>query len=308
MDAVVVRQFLNFFQDFIDLCQWKDWPKNDTTEEEIRNAFLISCHIEKCLDKFQSNGTFNDVLEILNTAQDSVDACLKACLMEPSKYILKKIIISTCKISLMDVALKAFVQQFSEQKLENYLTDLIVESSSKQMLLKFLPIEISKDKILRFKSEVLLSQITPESKETLQDMLTNYNKDSIDLIVVSLCASEPKYQNSVDIIAQCVLDVLLSKNNKYKHFWKLLFNVNNDYLIKMCVENSDLYTYMCEALIDCGKLLKENMSAEYFYIDFSYSEVVSITNKLFTNEFLKTQFLEILNDHGSDIDFWQNIF
>lgn len=307
MDAAVVRQFFNFFQDFIDLCQWKDWPSNETTDQEIRSAFDKSRHIEKCLDKFKKNKTIDDFLATLNSAQDSTDAFLKACLAEPPKYILKKIINSNCEINLIDSAFKIFLQLFTEEKLESYLTDLILEASSKETLLKYLPTVIPRDKILKFKSEILLSQITADSNESLKEMLKNYNKEIIEVVVVGLCSTNPMYQKSVNIMSQCVLDVILSKSNHNKTFWKLLFSIKDKYLIDMCVENSDLFTYICEALIDCGKLLKENMSAEYFYMDFTYLELVSNTRKLFNNKFLKAQFFDVLSNHESDKDFWQNM-
>lgn len=307
MDTAVVRQFLTFFQDFINLCQWKNWPNNETTEAEFKNAFLVSKHIEKSMDRFQKQNLLSEFLSSLNHTQDGSDALLKTYLSDPPKYILKKIINSNTTISQMDIAFKIFMNEFSDEQLEEYLTSIMLETASRETLLKHLNVELPRENIIKFKSQVLLSHLNNESKDCIQDLLDNCNEDSIELIVVSLCNTDPKYQASTNIVSESFLEVLLSKDNKYKKFWRLLFNVDEQYLIKMCVENSDLFTYMCEALINCGKLLKENMSAEYFYIEFTYSELVSIVHKLIKNKFLKSQFVDIVQNHDVDVEFWFNI-
>lgn len=302
-----MHQFLNFFQDFINLCQWENWPNNETTEAEIKNAFLVAHHVEKCMDRFQEKSLLNEFLSSYNSTQDISDVYLKSCLHDPPKYILKKIINSNSSITQMDIAFKIFLQQFSDNKLEHYLADIMLETASKETLLKHMTVELSRERILKFKSQFLLCQMNNESKDFAKEMLDNCSEDTIELLVVSLCNTDPKYQSAVNIVSKCFLDVLMSKDNRYKKFWKLLFNVEEKYLLKMCVENSDLYSYMCEALINCGKLLIENMSAEYFYIDFTYSELVSIVHKLIKNEFLKSQFVDIIQNHDVDVVFWTNI-
>lgn len=307
MDIAVVRQFLNFFEDFINLCHWKNWPNNETTEAEFKNAFLVSHHIEKSMDRFQKKSLLNEFLSSLNSKQKASDDFLKNCLSNPPKYILKKIINSDTSISHMDVAFKVFLEQFSDKKLENYLTDIMLEMASKDTLLKNMAVELSRERIVKFKSQLILCQLNIESKDCIQDMLNNCNEDTIELLVVSLCNTDSKYQPAVNIVSECFLEILLSKDNRYKKFWKLLFNVDEKYLIKMCVEKSDLYSYMCEALMNCGKLLAENMSAEYFYIEFTYSELASIVCKLNQNKFLKSQFVDIVQNHNVDSVFWTNI-
>lgn len=303
MDATVVRQFLDFIQDFLNLCRWKNWPNNETSEVEIKNAFLISQHVEKCLDKFQKNNLLHEFLAALDTPGNS----LHDCLTDPPKFILKKIINSDTKVTQLDIAFKVFLQLFSEQKLENYLTDYMVEKASNETLLKNLSIELSQEQILKFKSELFLTQINSEKKECVIDLLNNCKQDTVNLLVLTLCNSDTKYLNSVNIISDCFLEVLLSKSNNFKHFWKLLFKVDDKYLIRMFVLHNNLFQYVCEALVDCGKLLTENMSAEYFYIDLTYSELVDVIKRLTSNEQLKTQFLDVLRENDVDCVYWMNI-
>ncbi|XP_075982078.1 ubiquitin-fold modifier 1 isoform X1 [Anticarsia gemmatalis] len=305
MDTAVIQQFLNFFQDYIDLCQSNNWPDNDTSEEEIKNAFLISQHIEKCLDKLHKKGLVTEFMSALNDSENISDL-LKDCLVDPPKYILKKIINSNTKINQMDVGFRLFLELFSEDKLEGCLADLMLEAASKETLLKNLDKEIPHDRILKFKSEVLLSELCNCDSGVI-DLIKNCSQATVEVLVVSLLNNDSQYQNAVKLIADAFLCVVISKDIVFKQFWRQLFKVDDRYLIEMCLENSDIFTYIVEALSDCCKLIRECMTAESFYIDLSKEELDGIVQKIYTNECLKSQFLDIVQTYDSDVSYWQNI-
>ncbi|CAH0663630.1 unnamed protein product [Spodoptera exigua] len=85
MDTAVVEQLLNFFQDYIGLCQCENWPDNDTTEAEIKNAFVIAQHIEKSLDRLQKKQVINEFLSVLNSNNESSSNLIKNCFSDPPK-------------------------------------------------------------------------------------------------------------------------------------------------------------------------------------------------------------------------------
>lgn len=309
MDTAVVRQFLDFFQDFLRLCQAEDWPNNDTSEAEMKNAFLISQHIEKCLDKLQRRNILNEFLSTVNSNQDVPNAFLKSCFSDPPKYILKKIINSNTKISQMDIGFKLFLEIFTEEKLENCLTELMLEAASKETLLRNLSQEIPKEKVLELKSKLLLAEINncENPQETFSTMFENCDQDTVDLIVVSIINNDIQYLNAVNIIVNLLLDVLNTRKFTHKNFWKFLFNVEEKYFLKMCLTHSDLFKLIAKALIDCGMLLREQMSAECFYIDLTYSELARNVQKICSNENLKYEFFDIVNESKSNLAFWENI-
>ncbi|KAL0830192.1 hypothetical protein ABMA28_003649 [Loxostege sticticalis] len=309
MDTAVVRQFLDFFQDFLRLCQAEDWPNNDTSEAEMKNAFLISQHIEKCLDKLQRRNILNEFLSTVNSNQDVPNAFLKSCFSDPPKYILKKIINSNTKISQMDVGFKLFLEIFTEEKLENCLTELMLEAASKETLLRNLSQEIPKGKVLELKSKLLLAEINncENPQETFSTMFENCDQDTVDLIVVSIINNDVQYLNAVNIIVNLLLDVLKTRKFTHKNFWKFLFNVEETHFLKMCLTHSDLFKLIAKALIDCGMLLREQMSAECFYIDLTYSELARNVQKICSNENLKYEFFDIVNESKSNLAFWENI-
>lgn len=306
MDTAVIQQFLNFFQDYINLCQLENWPENDTTEAELRNAFIISQHVEKCLDRLLKKNVINDFLSVLDSYDNTPNSLFKNCLSDPPKYILKKIINSNTKINQIDVGFRLFLALFSEEKLENCLTDLMLEAASKETLLKNVTCNVTRDKILEFKSKVLMLELN-SCQSDITNLLNNCNLDMVELLVVCLLNSEPKYNNAVSIIANGFLNIIVSKDDTLKKFLKLLFKVDNKYFIEMCIEHSDIFTYIVKCLVDCGKLLREGMSAEYFYIDLNNSELASIVQRICSNESLNSEFFNIVNDCDSDLTYWQNI-
>ncbi|XP_026749687.2 uncharacterized protein LOC113510428 isoform X1 [Galleria mellonella] len=298
MDTAVIRQFLDYFQDFLHLCQLENWPNNDTTEAELKNAFLISKHIEKCMDRFQKNEIIDEFLSLLHSNEETSSTFLKTCLGDPPKYILKKIINSNAKVSQIDVGFQLFLQLFSEKRLEDSLTDLMLEAASKETLLRNLTQEIPKDKVVAFKSQILLFELhkCENTKNIVSEMLINSNQDVIDSLISCLLNKEVKYSNTVTSIASVFKEAMLSRNHSSQSFWKCLFKVDDKHFIQLCLDHTDLFKLIVISLVDCSKLLRENMSSEYFYIDITYSQLVSVVQRICSNDNLRTEFLNIVND------------
>lgn len=306
MDTAIVQQFLSFFQDYIDLCQTDNWPDNDITVTELRNAFLISEHVEKCLDRLQKRNIISDFLSVLNSYDETSNSLLKNCLTNPPKYILKKIINSNTKIDQMDAGFKLFLEIFSEEKLEDCLTELMLEVASKGTLLRNISHTIPKEKILEFKCKLMLSELKA-CPAGIPNLFHDCKQETIELFVLCLISKDPQYMNAVKTLADCFLNIVLSKEARLQHFWRLLFKVDDRYLIEMCMENPDIFMYIVEALADCGKLVREGMSSESFYINLNKYELVSVVQRLCKHDALKSQFFNIIKDYDSNTMFWENM-
>ncbi|XP_063366018.1 uncharacterized protein LOC134654503 isoform X1 [Cydia amplana] len=306
---VVAKQFIGLFQDFLQLCQLHDWPNNDTSETEIKNAFFVAHHIEKCLDKFQRRNMISDVLSILNNEHDMSAMVLKNCFADPPKCILKKIITSNTKITQMDLGFKIFLQNFSEDRLERCLSELMLEAASKETLLRNLSVQMSRDKIMQFKSNILLNELNncEDPKEPIITMLDNCTQDTVDLLVLSLINKELKYHSAVNNIINTLITVMSKRNHNYKQFWKCLIKVDEKQFIQLCLDHSDLCKMIVKALLDCGKLLKENMSSEFFYIDLTYSELVGVVQRFCKDRCLRLEFEDIVRSSSDDWMFWENM-
>ncbi|KAM3956335.1 uncharacterized protein ACR2FA_009700 [Aphomia sociella] len=309
MDAAVIRQFLDYFQDFLHLCQFENWPNNDTTERELKNAFLVSQHVEKCMDRLQKNDIMNEFLSTLQNNDEIKNVYLKTCLGDPPKYILKKIIKSNTKIHQMDIGVKLFLELFSEQRLEDSLTDIMWESASKEALLRNLQQEIPKDKIIEFKSHILLSELhkCDNEKKIVSDMLREPSQDIIDLLILSVINKDINHINSVNCIITALKDVMSCKNNSNQLFWKFLFQTDKEHFNQFCLKNADLFNLIVNSLIDCSKLLRENMSSELFYINVTYSQLVTIVKRICASDNLRIEFLDIVGNDSGSVDFWQNM-
>lgn len=309
METAIIRQFLDFFQDFIHLCQLETWPNNDTSEQEITNAFLAAQHIEKCLDRLQKRDLINEFLSTLNAKQEATELFLKNCFMDPSKYVLKKIIKSKSKISLLDMGFKIFQQLYSEETLETYLAELMIEAASQETLLKNLSIEIPRDKLIEFKSKLLMSELnySENPSETVTDLIQQCHKDTIEIVAVSLLNNDVKYTTAVNNIVNMLIQTMSSKNQSDKLFWKSLFQLEAKYLQEICLKHAELFKLMSSALLDCGKLLREQMATDYFYIDLTYSELVFAARKICENDNLRIEFLDIVLENNSDLGFWENV-
>lgn len=309
MEAAVCQQFLNVFQDYLNLCQLENWPSNDTSCIEIKNAFLISIHIEKCLDRLQQQLLIDDFLAVLGNSNDMQAFLLKNCLGDPPKFILRKIITSSVKVNVLDSAIEIFLELFSEGKLESYLSDLILEASSITTLLCNLSVKIPKDKLLALKSKFLLLKLyeMEDSQAVIIEMINNCTKDVLEMLIVSMLNSSIEFNNVVNSIVNAFLSVMAIKNCSKKSFWRMLLDIEEAHLINLCLNHVDLFKVITKALFDCSKLLRENMSAEFFYIDLTSSELTRITKKLGQNDNLKCEFMGLVFEHKEDVSFWENI-
>lgn len=307
MDTAVVRQFLDFFKDFLQICQLDNWPNNDTTELELRNAFLMSQHVVRCLDKLQQKSIISEFVSTLN--DDNIpNGLLKTCLQDPPKYILKKIINSSSNISVLDSGFRLFVEMFSEEKLEQCLSDFFLEAASKETLLKNIPTEFSTDTILKLKVELLLAELymVEDSKPKIREMLSG-SSEIIELLIACLLNNNSKYINVVNNITCTIAEVMQSKEIKYRNLWKLIYCLEKKPFIELCLKHNNIFLLLSKALLDCGKLIKENMSSEYFYIDLTYFELKAASQKICTNDHLKMEFLELIMNNESELTFWNNI-
>lgn len=73
------------------------------------------------------------------------------------------------------------------------------------------------------------------------------------------------------------------------------------------MENPDIFMYIVEALADCGKLVREGMSSESFYINLNEYELRSVVQCLCKHDALKSQFFNLVKNYDSDIMFWDNM-
>lgn len=297
MDTSVL-QFLKFFQDFIDIAQSENWPNNDTSDMEIKNAFLMSQHIEKCFDKLKNKGVLNEFLSVLNSNGHNIK---NNSLVNPPKYIFKKIINSNTSINIMDIGVKQFVEVFSEDKLETCLAELMVESASKELLLLY----ISKDSAIKFKSALLLEEFNNCNVDIFKDLMKNCNQSIIELFVAIIIHKDQKYGRTVQLITDELINAISSKKqNVFKKFWRFLFNVDTRYFNEMCLSYPDIFAKIVEALFDCAMNLKEGMSLESFYIELNETELKDIVRKICSSNSLRSQFLGKI-DHNDE--FWQSM-
>ncbi|XP_034836685.1 uncharacterized protein Ufm1 isoform X1 [Maniola hyperantus] len=307
MESIFLEQFLDFFQRFIALCQLENWPNDDTTHEQMRNAFLISQHIEKCRDKLTKKNIINEFTSALNKKTNGPSLLLKNCLSDPPRYILKKIITSSANIDQMDAGFTIFLDLFSVEKLEAYLSDIMLEVASKDTLFKYMPTELCKSSQSEFKSQFFLSKLEcdDDSIKIINEILQNCKQDVVDMFVVCLCNNNPKYHNAVKVVAKGFTNVMSSQNVLYKKFWKLLFRTEEDKFTQMCLNHNEIFVLICKGLIDSGKLIEQNMSLEYFYIDLTYSELSSNVQKICKDGNLKLVFLDLIYQSNVNISFWE---
>ncbi|XP_046970759.1 uncharacterized protein LOC124537856 isoform X1 [Vanessa cardui] len=306
METFVVQEFLDFFQNFINLCLKHDWPSDHTTPEEFRNAFLISQHIEKCLDKFHKRSLIDELLSSINKKQNTSSLFLKKCFSDPPKYILKKIFNSSINITQVNVGITIFLDLFSEQKLEDYLSDLMLEAASKETLLKNLKTEIPNEVLLDLKSKFLLSELKDtDNAKIIIENFSNTDND-MDMLVRSLLCKDFKYAQGVDVLSKAFESYMKIRSASRKSFWKLLFTINEDNFLQLCLNHGDIFKLISKALIDSGKLVRENMSMDYFYIELTYSELQSISQTICKNENLKLDFLDQVLESNEDFTFWNN--
>ncbi|XP_039748044.1 uncharacterized protein LOC120625149 isoform X1 [Pararge aegeria] len=306
METVYLEQFLDCFQSFFALCL-DNWPDDDTSHEQMKNAFLLSQHIEKCRDKLIKMEIITEFKSALIKKINVPSLLLENYLSNPPRYILKKIITSSANIDQMDAGFTIFLDIFSEDQLEVYLSDIMLEVASKDTLFKNISTELSKSCQSEFKSQFFLSKLDciDDNKQYINEILKGCKQDTVDMLVLSLLNNNPKYNHAVKIVAKSFTNFMASQNVANKNFWKLLFRTEEDKFIQMCLNHDEIFSLICKALIDCGKLIEQNMSLEYFYIDITYSELSTNVQKICKSGTLKLVFLDLIYQSNVNFSFWE---
>lgn len=311
MEAGAIRKFVDFFQQFLELTENENWPVESTTEQEIRNTYAIAMHIEKCVDRFQRRGALDDfIYSILTSATWDSRKYLRDCLTKPSETVLKKIINSQTSIKQVEVGVNLYLEIYSARKLRITLGRLFMETASKETLLSNLSTEFTAVQLIKFKSTLLLSEMNTSDKpeEIVNELLNDTNQECVEVLVASLQNCLLTYDNSVHKHIRNGLErIMLCKKQTNKDFWKYFFNVKDKYLCNVGLLHPDLFELACTALFDVGKLLKEQMSTEFFYIDMTYFELEDTVKIICGHPLIKLKFCDYVIECSDDPEFWEQM-
>lgn len=309
MEVEAVRLFYDFFQEFIYLCLLENWPANNTTDIEIKNSFIMARHVETCIEKMQACNILSEFMASLNADKDCSLYLLKSCFSDPPKYVLSKIISSNCDINRLGVGFRVYIEFFGEDRLEDSLTNIIVEKASIQTLIHNAKDQLSDEKILNLRSVIFLSNLSSVENvvKVIDGLCINCDEKIMSLLVYSLLYKNHRYVKIKTQIREALLNMSKDKSDTYKLFWKNLLNFNMNKLIELCLEYDDVFQLITKSFIDCRKLLKENMSATSFYIDLQYSELEYISRNLLENSTLRERFLSSFVNDETELCFWLSV-
>lgn len=307
MEAAEIREFVDFFQGFMLINENEEWPKESTTEDDIRDAYSVAVHIERCVAKLQQLGVLDEFLDAtLNEHQRKSRSFLRDCLMSPSKIILKKIITSKTSIEKVEIGVKLYLEEYSEDTLQTSLLNLFVETASKETLKRNLCTELSEGQLILFQTKVLLSELNSCSQpdEVLKDLLSNISQDCLEVLVVSSLNEELKYLNSVKYIAAALEQQMLSRQVTDKTFWAHFFLIRDKYFQRLCRRHPRLFDLICTVLFDVGKLIKENMSMEFFYVEMSREDFEYTVQTICGHRPIGPLFIAKTQACSDDPDYW----
>lgn len=261
MEVEAVRLFYDFFQEFIYLCLLENWPANNTTDIEIRNSFIMARHVETCIEKMQACNILSEFMASLNADKDCSLYLLKSCFSDPPKYVLSKIISSNCDINRLGVGFRVYIEFFGEDRLEDSLTNIIVEKASIQTLIHNAKDQLSDETILNLRSVIFLSNLSSVENvvKVIDGLCINCDEKIMSLLVYSLLYKNHRYVKIKTQIREALLNMSKDKSDTYKLFWKNLLNFNMNKLIELCLEYDDVFQLITKSFIDCRKLLKENI-------------------------------------------------
>lgn len=309
MEVEAVRLFYDFFQEFIYLCLLENWPANNTTDIEIKNSFIMARHVETCIEKMQACNILSEFMASLNVDKDYSLYLLKSCFSDPPKYVLSKIISSNCDINRLEVGFRVYIEFFGEDRLEDSLTNIIVEKASIQTLIHNAKDQLSDETILNLRSVIFLSNLSSVENvaKVIDGLCINCDEKIMSLLVYSLLYKNHRYVKIKTQIREALLNMSKDKSDTYKLFWKNLLNFNMNKLIELCLEYDDVFQLITKSFIDCRKLLKENMSATSFYIDLQYSELEYISRNLLENSTLRERFLSSFVNDETELCFWLSV-
>lgn len=310
MEAATMRQFVDLFRDFLEFNMDENWPVESTPEQEIRNAYKLAAHIETSVDRFQQRGVLDEFLNSTLFLQSWRNRqFLRNCFTKPSDIVLKKIINSQTSIKQVEVGVKLYLEIYSGDMLQLTLARLLLETASRETLMRNLSTEFSTGQLVNFTSTLLLNELSTCNKpeEVLNELLNNTNQDCIDLLGISLLNRKPKYANSVQYIKVAVEQTMLSKKQTDKDFWKYFFGIRHEFFLEICQMHRHLFKLICGALFDVGKLLKEQMSTEFFYIDMTHHDLRHIVKIICIHTELMNRLYDNITESSDDPDFWEEL-
>ncbi|XP_072945333.1 uncharacterized protein Ufm1 isoform X1 [Epargyreus clarus] len=295
-----------FFKDFIGMCVSRSWPDATTTPENMLLVFSSASHIEEIVKKLSvEKERINEFMSLLtinvcihNTDYKCTDVFLQNCLADPPKYVLKKIINSEADDEQVETAFKLFQNMFSEQRLINSLSDLMVESASKHTLLNNMTTELPEHVLVEFRSKLYLAEIMAcDANEDIVDLLKHCEQPLMDLLVLSLLRdNQQQYANGVDKIIACFVEVMFIEDGSTQTFWESLFNIEKENFIQMCLKNDHLCQIIFNVLKDCWQDVPNSR------VKLTKFELDSIIKKFCENSVLELDFMDYMEKNGIHVN------
>lgn len=310
MDPAAIREFIDLFQDFLDRSDSKNWPKETTSKNEIRDAYLVAEHIGKCVIRFIQQGLLEEFLDaIIKDNQIRSKPFVRQCLIHPPRIILKKIINSKTSIKQVEVAVQLYLEMYSEEMLQTSLMDLFVETASRETLIKNLSTELTEGQLVLFQTTVFLSELNNcnEPEEFVRELLKGASQECFEIVLVGLLNEEPKYKTAVHSIEVVVEQIMLRRQVSDKKFWDHFFLMRDEYFITIMCKYPNLFNHVCTALFDLGKLIKNKMSMKFFYIQMSRKDFKYVVYNLCELEETKYKFIDAALERSGDPDYWTKL-
>lgn len=276
----------------------------------IKHAYTLARHIEETVARLQQRGVLEEFLNVaLTDDQRNSRPFIRDCLINPSRLILKKIINSKTSPKQVEVGVKIYLEMYSEEMLQTSLTNYFVETASKETLVRNLTTELTEGQLSLFQSKVLLSELNSCSNpaEVVKNLLDKPKLFSLEAVIISLLNEEPKYANEVRCIEVAVEQKMLSKHVTDKKFWKFFFQLSNKNMRRLCRKYQNLFEHICTVLFDVARLLKEDMSMEYFYIKMSLRTLKYAVFALCHHRDTKYKFIAAAMDQSGDPGYWMTL-
>ncbi|XP_076251140.1 ubiquitin-fold modifier 1 isoform X1 [Rhynchophorus ferrugineus] len=229
-----ITQILASFETFLKIYQDPSWTKQ-CTPETIKFAFKTGHFLEKCIDKFRDKQYLPEFMKLLELwcHKNNLKSYNQDFFKNANEQILLKVFrTSGVNENTLDIAIRIFCSIYDKPRLKEFLSQLILTSSSINAITDFVNISMSENSDL--KHVILLNKwndlLNVGQEEALKSEIDNWLslykvEERLPNILCMLCAKIPS--NQLDTIKNLIMDSLLSKMGDRsilsKNFWITLF-------------------------------------------------------------------------------------
>lgn len=296
VDLEGVKNILNVFYDYIELCENFNWPNKNTNCEEISRAFKLSSFVEDSIKKINDCGESEKFISLLskyyNEKQNKIVLLKQDLFFKASDKVFEKVLVSDVNDEITNFTFMIYSKNYGECRMKSILKDIILQSQSQSIIENYIHDKKSDSHdILRIKKELFLFDLKEQThliQKILEPMFMDNVYNNMTLFFMIILENNTEYSEIIEIIGKCIVEKIGVRNSSNVLLWSsIICDMDKKLLINVFSQNKYIFDEIILFLMYFADYLRKNAicdlsstKEDFLYHDISCENITEFVSCL----------------------------